>query len=244
MTDGTQAELADVRAGIQYSQHYSIYTWGGFAQGGTSNKIKQFNVAGTHFATSGVFFHQGVKNAWSDPASFVLSDPYVRATGGPERSVAGGFGFAGWVARSGSRDQVRFAGFSGYYTDSITGGMTIEYGIFNWVQRFTDRVGNGMSVIRMSFDSRTGESRVPAPLIPRASESRRRPKQIFSKAIRTARDGRRRPATRPLRAVAGHLRQRPSAASGKGCALIRMATAFQTSSDSRTARTCRIAIGT
>jgi len=142
MSDGSLAKLADVRADIEYAQQYSIYTWGSFEEGGVTNKISQLNVAGLHYATSGVFFHQGVKNAWSDPNNFVVSDPYVRGngwTGAAPGQTQGGLPMG---CNDQSKDQVRGAGFGGYYTDSITGGVTFEYGMANWVQRFTGRVGN------------------------------------------------------------------------------------------------------
>ncbi len=141
MSDGSLATLADVRADIKFSQAYSIYTWGSVEEGGVTDKIQQFNVSGLHYATSGVFFHQGVKNAWSDPAGFVVSDPYVRGigwTGVATTQMQGGLPLG---CNDQTKDQVRFSAFAGYYTDSITGGVTIEYGAANWVQRYTGRIG-------------------------------------------------------------------------------------------------------
>ena len=142
MSDGSLATLADVRANIMFAQQYSIYTWGSVDEGGVTNKINQFNVSGLHYATSGVFFHQGVKNAWADPSHFVVSDPYIRGlgwTGVVPGQTQGGLPMG---CNDQSKDQVRFAGFSGYYTDSITGGVTFEYGLHNFVQRFTGHVGS------------------------------------------------------------------------------------------------------
>jgi hypothetical protein len=144
MSDRTEATLADIRANVRYSQSYSIYTWGsaGFAEDvGTGNKIRQFNVAGLHFATGGVFFHQGVRHAWADPDRFVLSDPYVRTygwTGETSSSFAGGLPVG---CPHHIKDQVRGNAFSGYYTDSITGGMMLEYGLLAWVPRYATKVG-------------------------------------------------------------------------------------------------------
>ena len=145
VTDDSSPDLLDVRANLKFTERYSIYTYndtsGDPGEGVTTNRIKQLNVAGLHYATSGVFFHQGVQHAWADPDRFVLSDPYVRAYGwlGTVGTQTDGGLPVGCVSQA--VDQLRFAGFSGYYTDSITGGMTLEYGIHNWVQRFDNRVG-------------------------------------------------------------------------------------------------------
>src|SRR6185436_13952610 len=123
------------------THRYSIYTYsahvGDHTPGDNAYRIKEFNVSGLHYATCGVFFHQGVKNAWSDPDDFVCSDPYVRALGWtgvvPGQTQSG----LSMGCSDQTRDQVRFAGFNGYYTDSITGGLTFEYGGHNFVQRFS-----------------------------------------------------------------------------------------------------------
>lgn len=145
MSDGSEASLAEVSANIRYSQSYSIYTWGspGFAEDvGAGNKIQQLKVAGLHFATSGVFFHQGVRHAWADPKQFVVSDPYVRIWGWTgEKSSAVDHGLPVGCPDK-VRDQVRANSFTGYYTDSIKGGVTIEYGSLSWIPRYATQVGN------------------------------------------------------------------------------------------------------
>jgi hypothetical protein len=141
MTDGTMANLADVRANISYAQQYSIYTWGDAGAGGTKNKIYQLNVAGLHYATSGVFFHQGVRNAWADPNKTVISDPYMRMAGWDGSVPGASQGGLPMGCGDQNKDQVRMASFNGYYTDSVTGGITIEYGGGNFVQRYGGRFG-------------------------------------------------------------------------------------------------------
>jgi hypothetical protein len=145
MSDGTQATLADVRANVSFSQHYAIYTWGSACyagQCGPANKILQFNVAGVYYATSGIFFHQGVRNAWADPQKTTITDPYLRMFGwdgtvpGPTQ---GGLPIG---CSNQSKDQVRMSAFSGYYVDSIKGGIRVEYGAGGFVQRFVSRMGN------------------------------------------------------------------------------------------------------
>jgi len=150
MSNGTNAVLADVRANIRFAQHYALYTSGSsgfYSAGGASlvNKITNLNVAGMMYATGGVFFHTGVRHAWSDPDRFVISDPYVRAsgwTGEVSSATQSGLpiGCPSFV-----EDQNRMAAFSGYYTDSITGGATFEYGAGGFVQRYVTQVGNGIS---------------------------------------------------------------------------------------------------
>jgi hypothetical protein len=145
MTDSSTATLADVRANLKFTQGYAVYTTGSITEGGTTNKITQLNVAGLFFATSGTFFHQGVKNAWSDPDRYVLSDPFVRAygwTGTTGTQTDNGLPVG---CNDSDNKQVRASGFAGYYTDSITGGMTVDYGMISWVQRFASQVGVSQS---------------------------------------------------------------------------------------------------
>jgi hypothetical protein len=149
MSDGSVATLADVRANIRFSQHYAIYTWGSINR--TTDVIEQFNVAGLMYATSGVFFHQGVKHAWGDPDRLVVSDPYVRAWGwdGVQRATMDRGLPMG--CNDLTKDQNRGTSFTGYYTETITGGVTLEYGAMNWVIRETGTVGSASApfVIRL-----------------------------------------------------------------------------------------------
>ena len=205
MSDGSLATLADVRADIMFAQQYSIYTWGSVDEGGVTDKINQFNVAGLHYATSGVFFHQGVKNAWAD--HFVVSDPYVRGLGWTGVASAQTQGGLPMGCNDQSKDQVRFAGFGGYYTDSITGGVTFEYGLHNFVQRFTGRVGNSAAdpfVVRIKDWGVSG----PALATRRVCASRKLSKPTSSRATRTTGREMSAHAVRAFREVAGHLRQR------------------------------------
>ncbi len=145
MVDGSSPDLFDVRANIRFTHRYSIYTYNGQVEpspGSTAYRIKQLNVAGVHYATSGVFFHQGVQKAWADPDRFVVTDPYARGfgyTGVASTTTEGGL-TVGCIDQA--RAQVRLASFSGYYVDEIKGGVTVEYGASNFVQRFSGKVGS------------------------------------------------------------------------------------------------------
>jgi hypothetical protein len=149
MNDGTQATLADFRANIRFSQQYAIYTWGNVDYGASTNKILQLNVAGMFYATSGIFFHQGVRNAWADPDRTVFSDPYVR--------VFGWTGEAPGPTEYGLKlgcidqvnDQVRMSSFVGYGVESITGGWTGEYGAAGFVPRNIGAIGSAASPLKI-----------------------------------------------------------------------------------------------
>jgi hypothetical protein len=153
MSDGTTATLADVRANVRFAQAYGLYTMGGAQEGGSANKIRQLNVAGLYYATGGAFFHQGVMNAWADPERTKFSDPYMRVTGWDGTTPGTMQGGLPMGCRNTVKDQVRgTAAFHGYYTDSITGGVTIEYGGWHWSPRIARRIGNSAAdpfVIRL-----------------------------------------------------------------------------------------------
>lgn len=145
MTDGTTAALADIRANVKFAQAYGLYTNGSFTEGGASNKITQLNVAGLYYATSGVFFHQGVRNAWADPNSTTISDPYNRMLGWDGTTPGQTQGGLLMGCTNAAKRQVRTNSFAGYYTDSIIGGITIEYGGATFTPRFSRQVGAGVN---------------------------------------------------------------------------------------------------
>ncbi len=142
MDDGSLATLADVRCNIKFPQHYGVYTFGSSVEGGVTDKIQQFNIAGTHYATSGVFLHQGCKDVWAD---LNISDPYVRAlgwTGVVPGDTQGGLSMGCYDE---DKNQVRSFALNALYTDSITGSVSIEYGYFAWQPRYTGTVGTSSS---------------------------------------------------------------------------------------------------
>jgi hypothetical protein len=144
MDDGSTATLADFRGNVRFTQNYAIYTWGELDTYGntTVDKITNFNVAGMFYATSGIFFHQGVVNAWADPDRTVLSDPYARSFGW-DGTIADGQTEGGLPIGCNDkvRDQIRMNAFSGYYTSSITGGITMEFAGYAFVQRYSGTIG-------------------------------------------------------------------------------------------------------
>ena len=143
MTDGTTAELADVRLNVQYSQSYALYTWGDIT--GTSNRIEHLKVAGSFFATSGIFFHQGVKNAWADPDLTYISDPYIRTAGFTGAASTTSLPFEGSIQHGCidmSRQQNRASTFIGYGFDTLTGGFTLEHAALGFVARLIGYIGS------------------------------------------------------------------------------------------------------
>jgi hypothetical protein len=142
MTDGSAAVLADVRANFKFTQAYALYTNGSTTVGGTTNKINQFNAAGMYFATSGIFFHQGTKNAWADPDRTVFSDPFARHWGWEGTQTATLQGGLPVGCTSLANSQARQNVFNGFYVDSITGGVTIEYAGFAWTPRYSGAIGS------------------------------------------------------------------------------------------------------
>ena len=163
MVDGSSPDLVDVRANIKFTHRYSIFTYNGRSDepgpADTAYRIKNFNVAGVHYATSGVLFLLGVQHAWSDPDRFWLVDPYVRVHGWDgtvSSSVEGGIQVG---CNSASRKQVRNAAFEGYSFATQTGGMNIQYGapVSGW--RFAGRIGTSVKapyVIRLKDYGMTG----------------------------------------------------------------------------------------
>jgi len=144
INDGTTADLAEFKANIRFAQAYALYTNGSHIEGATANKIKNFNIAGEFYATSGVFFHQGVMHAWADPNSTVFNEPYMRLYGWTGKISDGTQGGLPVGCADPANDQVRSGSFAGYYTDSITGGVTLKHGAGSWVQRFTNKVGKSV----------------------------------------------------------------------------------------------------
>jgi hypothetical protein len=152
MTDGSTGQLFDFRANVRMSQAYGLYSFNSSnAEGSQVNRVLQTNIAGLFYATSGVFLHAGSWDVWTDPDRFVLSDPYVRGwgwdgtvplQGNGQPAVQAGLevGCTSYV-----NDQVRTVGLSAYYSNSITGGMLVEWGTGGFAQRFPGRIGTAAS---------------------------------------------------------------------------------------------------
>jgi hypothetical protein len=126
--DGSVPVLVDLRFNTRNAEVYSAYFLGGQAVGQTASRVKQVNVAGSHWNTGGVFVNGGVQNLWFDPVNTVISDPYVRGYGW-DGAVAGSAG----GRKVGCFDLARSANGRGhnsgpYFTDSLRGGITFEYG--------------------------------------------------------------------------------------------------------------------
>ncbi len=162
VTDSSIANLADFRANIRFSQGYALYTYGNGSgvmyTASTPNTIRNLNVAGSFYATNGTSFHTGVQNAWADPDRYVVSDPFMRMygwTGEVPGKTQGGLPMG---CQDSSNDQVRISGFGGYYTISITGGVTLEYGGGGVGQRYTNSVGSAESpfIVRLKDWEVTG----------------------------------------------------------------------------------------
>jgi hypothetical protein len=161
VSDGSLAQLVDVRANVQFSQQYAIYTLGAECAAsacGTPNHIQQLNVAGVFYATSGVFFHHGVINAWSDPDRTVVVDPYVRGTGwdGTLSSATQDGLPIGCI--SFADKQSRAASVIGYNFATLTGGVSLQYGSGGFIPRNPGTIGSASApfVIRMKDVGVTG----------------------------------------------------------------------------------------
>lgn len=142
MSDGTNATLAEFKANIRYSQTFALYTWGNLL--GSTNRIEHFKVAGTFYATSGIFFHQGVKNAWADPDRTYITDPYIRASGFTGIASTTAPPQEGYIAHGCidlDREQKRTSTFMGYGFDTLTGGFTLEHASLGFVPRNAGYIG-------------------------------------------------------------------------------------------------------
>jgi hypothetical protein len=148
----TSPNLLDFRANVRFSERYALFVSGTTLTvpfGGDVNRFKQVNVAGLFYATAGIYFQQGVKNVWFDPDRTVLSDPYLRGAGwgggltgtdtldGRTRKYSN----SGNASYTPGQNWYRLSGGGAYYADSLTGGVTFEYGVWNFVQRVIGHIG-------------------------------------------------------------------------------------------------------
>ena len=154
----TSPDLLDFRANVFLAHRYAVYTYNGYVVdngipfSGTNWRIKQVNCAGLFWATYGVFFHQGCQHVWFDPDRTVFSDPYLRCTfdwkggvtgtevlDGVTRKYADSSQISNWVA---GESWFRCASGGSYGVDSLTGGITYEYGYQSFVQRIMGSIGS------------------------------------------------------------------------------------------------------
>jgi hypothetical protein len=141
VTDTSNPPLVDVRANFRNAEAYGLYLSGTQAVGYATGRADQVNIAGVFLNTSGAFVN-GARNIWFDPDRTVFSDPYNR-----------GFGWDGEVAlTTGGRDvgcfdrkrsaNGRMTNSAPYFADSVTGGVTFEWGYLGWQPREVNVVGS------------------------------------------------------------------------------------------------------
>jgi hypothetical protein len=140
-TNSTQPDLIDVRANVAFAQGSSIRIDGAQANGAVANRVKQVNVAGLHYATSGFYINGGVQKVWMDPDRFWQSDPYLRTHGwdGAIARTEGGYSLGCFDEL---RTMPRGDGAATVYVDELTGGVTFEYGTPVANQRAIGKIGS------------------------------------------------------------------------------------------------------
>lgn len=163
------AILADVRANIRYAQMYALMFSGGpwYYEQNSNGHIQTCNVAGVMYATSGIFSHDGgCRDIWLDPERTVVTDPYVRMSGWQGQVVAGTVEGLPMACADGNQDQLRGGAIAAYYSSKMTGGVTLQYGNYGFVQRYSQRVGNGVKdpfIVRLQDVGVTGPVERPCP---------------------------------------------------------------------------------
>jgi hypothetical protein len=141
VTDTSNPPLVDVRANFRNAEAYGLYVAGTQVVGGTTGRADQVNIAGVFWNTSGALV-SGARDVWFDPDRTVFNDPYNR-----------GFGWDGAVAlTTGGRDvgcfdrkrsaNGRMTNTAPYFADSLTGGVTFEWGYLGWQPRAVNVVGS------------------------------------------------------------------------------------------------------
>jgi hypothetical protein len=177
-TNNTQPDLVDVRANIAFAQGASIRFDGQQSVGPGNNRIKQVNLAGLHYATSGAYVNGGVQKIWMDPDRTWQSDPYLRTHGwdGAIARTEGGYPLGCFDA---TRTQQRGFGAATVYVDELTGGVQFEYGtpIFN--QRAVGKIGSSSApfIVRLKDWGSSG----PGTAYPAGVRSRRSHQPILFK---------------------------------------------------------------
>jgi hypothetical protein len=173
ITNQSSPTLFDLRANVRYAMHYGLYMTGSnpqYYELDSNGHTKTCNVAGSFYATSGIFFHDGAcRDVWLDPDRTVIADPYLRGNGWQGQIATGTSGGRPVACSDNNNDQVRQSGGAAYYSSSITGGVTIRYGAAGWGQRLTQYVGAGVKspfIVRLQDWGLTGPIEKACPFNP------------------------------------------------------------------------------
>jgi hypothetical protein len=156
--DGVQPALFDFRANVKFSQMYALMSGGYNANENMTNRVQQVNVAGVFYATSGINTYLAVKDVWFDPDRTFITDPYVRIFGWTGTVGVGTEGGLPMGCNDTVNDQLRASAGAPYYSDSITGGISIQYGWAGFIPRFSGTIGTAEApfVIRIQDLAITG----------------------------------------------------------------------------------------